>query len=219
MKEIYKFKLKNGDKVEDFSFMEISKAVAREGEMVYAKEYAECVRNKLLTNAEALKLANERGGVFTDEEKDDYVKALAAYLSKDTELTKSKDNHSSDGSAEAITEKLQTEYDELKQKILGYQSKNEEIYTFTAESKSRDTVILHYALALVYKDGKAFFDGRDYPSRLKNVEAFSDFQQEVLKRGVWYSTAAFYGVPTDSKDVVYPQDRGLVSDDATPKVS
>lgn len=214
MKTTYKFKVKNGDKIEEFDFMEVTKAVSREGEMVYAKEYAECVRNKLLTNAEALKIANDRGGVFSEDEKDGYVKALASYLNKEKLVS---DIKAEDKETEASVALVKS-FNEAKQEVLAYQSKQEEIYTFTAESKSRDAVIIHYALAMTYKDGKPYFEGRDYANRMKNMEGFSEQQHEVLKRSIWYATAFFYSIPADSKDVVFPQDRGLVVESDTPKV-
>lgn len=198
MKTLYKFSVKNGDSVTEFDFVEISKAVSREGEMIYAREYAECIRNKLLSNAEALKIVNERGGVFTDEEKDEFVKNLAIYLEKEKAL---------EMCDEDAREKLKNEFESAKQKVLFYQSKQDEIYTYTAESKSRDAVILHYALALTYTGGKLFFEGKDYNARSKVLETSDEFKQNVLKRSTWFATAAFYSIPADSKDIQFPEDR------------
>ncbi len=199
MKELFKFKVKSGDTMAEFGIVEASKAVSREGEMVYAKTYASCVRNDLLTNAEAAKLSKERGGVLTKDEEDDYAKTFMEYAVKQKDL----DSKPAGEEVGVLTDEVKA----LKDKILAYQNKNDTIFEFTAESKARDAVLLHYALALVVKsDGKPYFEGRDNAARNLSYENSKDpIKDEVLKRAVWYSTALTYGI-TDLNLALYPGD-------------
>jgi hypothetical protein len=199
MKEIYKFKVKDGDKTLEFTFMEASKALSRDGELVYAKTFAQCVREGLLTNAEALKLSNERGGVLSEVEKEDYIKNLGEFIKKEKELAELKEKGED-------VKLLEADVSLLKQVVLAYQSRNDSIFELTAETKARDAALLHYALSLVFLDGKPFFEGKDYNSRLKGMETqTSELRNEVLKRGLWYATAIFFGVK-NLEEAKYPED-------------
>jgi len=198
MKVVHTFKIKNGDKELEFSFIEASKGVIREGEMVYAKKYAECLRAGLLSNAEALKLSNQNGGVFTDEEKDDYVKSLGEFLSKDKEM---QDLKAKNEDTKLVEEQIKV----IKDKILFYQNKNDSIFEFCSESKSRDAVLLHYAFSLTMLDGKPYFPGKNHAERTKSYDENSDaIKDEILKRSIWYATALFYNI--QDIDAKYPED-------------
>lgn len=204
MKEFCKFTVLDNDKTVELTFLEANKLVSRDGEIIYARTYAQCVRSGLLTNAEASKLASERGGVFTETEKDDYVKSLTDYVTKDAQVKIDKE-------AAKDTTALEKEVEELKNKILFYQKKQDNIFEYTAESKARDAVIMHYALSLTMKDGKAFFEGKDYDTRVKNLDERTDtLKDSVFGRAIWYSTAMFYGVK-NINEAKYPEDVPAVS--------
>lgn len=199
MKELHKFKVKSGDTELEFSLVEASRSISREGEMLYAKVHADCVRMGLMTNAEALKLSNERGGVFSENEKDDYIKCLQEYVNKEKQIDELKLKN------EDVT-LLEKDIKNLKESIVAYQGKVDNIYELTAESKAKDTVLLHYALALTHKDGKQYFEGKDYDAKLKNFDAkHDDLKDAVLKRSVWYTTAIFSNIK-DLDQVKYPED-------------
>lgn len=210
MKQIHTFKVKSGDKMVEFGIVEASKAVSREGEMVYAKTYANCVREGLLTNAEASKLATERNGILTEMEKEDYLKALNEYLSKDKEATELKAKNEDASLAELACKAA-------KDRVLFYQNKNDTVFEFTAESKARDAVLLHYALALTIKDGKPYFEGKDYVARTKSYDdKVDEIKDEVMKRAIWVSTALFFGI-TDLNSVKYPGDTDTITPAPEPK--
>lgn len=202
MKELYKFKVNNGEKDFDFVFMEPSKAASREGDLVYAKVYADCVRQGLLTNAEAAKLTNERGGVFTEQEKDEYIKILGDFLNKEKSLQEEKlktDNA-------VLVGDLEKEVASLREKVLYYQGKQDAVFQLTAETKARDATLLHYAMALTFFEGKNFFEGKDYPTRFKALDERSDdFKERVLARAIWYSTALSYGIK-NLDEAKHPED-------------
>lgn len=198
MKELFAFNVKNGENDVSFSFKEPTKMISREAELLYAKTYADCVRQGLLTNAEALKINNQNGGIFTDSEKDEYIKSLTEYLSLEKDISAAKE------SGQDCSEK-ESEHKIIKDRILSYQSKYDSIFEFTAESKARDTILLFYALSLTYSGDKLFFEGKDFSTRMKNIEEKTDdFRDSVLKRAIWYATAMFYGVKS-ANDVKYPE--------------
>lgn len=213
MKELYKFKVKGMEQETEFAFMEPSKSVSREGDLVYAKTYADCVRRGLLTNAEAAKIANERGGIFTEQEKEDYIKSLQDFLIKEKVLSDAKTNN------EPWTVEQESEVAIIKDKVLYYQNKQDGIFSLTAETKSRDATLLHYALSLTFTGGKAFFEGKDFDARCKLVDdKMDDFRDAVLNRAIWYATALFYGIK-NLDEAKYPEDAPVAtstSPDNTP---
>lgn len=198
MKELFKFSVKKEDGVVEFSFIEPTKAITKEGDLVYKREYAIALRNGLLTNAEALKLSNERGGVFTEDEKTQYIDALTLYVNKEKELEDKK-------KAGEDTTLLAQEVSSIREKVLVFQSKNDAIYSNTVESMARDASILHYALALTYNNGKPHFKGNDYNARLQALDENDVFTSEILKKAVWYANALYFGIK-DLNEAKYPED-------------
>lgn len=194
MKELIKFKVKDGETEIELSFLEPSKAVLKEAEIVNAVTYAECLRSGYMTAQETAKIHTERGGIFTKDEDEDFKKVLAEYLTEDKNL---KD---SEVKEQSLIDKVAA----LKDRVLFYYNRQDSIFELTAERKAREVTLWHYALSSVYKDGKPFFDGRDFKNRQKIFdESPSTLKEEVLKRGIWYATAYVSGVKVE--DVPYPE--------------
>lgn len=199
MKELNRFAVKDSTTPEardiEFGFMEPSRQVSKDADMIYAKVYADCVRKGLLTNAEASKHANERGGVFTEEEKAEYIQTLIEFANKDKELKTLKEKAATEEIKQEHVDSVEKELDVIKDRVIYFQNRQNAVFDFTAESKARDAVLLHYVLALVYKDNKPFFEGKDFDTRLKKYEDMaSDLNDIVMKKAAWYATALFYGV-------------------------
>lgn len=195
MKDLYKFTVKDGDKEVNFTVVEPTRAVTREGDDVYARYFAKSVRSGLLTNEEAIKLSNERGGILSASEKEEYSKILAEYVDKDKLLNEKKADE--DGYSA-----LKEEVEKAKSSVLYYQNKIESIFQFTAQTKARDMLTLFYALSLTYQDGKPFFDGKDFDAKLKNYDSKNDaFFIEVARKAVWYATLLYFGLPDNGESV------------------
>jgi hypothetical protein len=195
MKELIKFKVKDGDKDVEFSFMEPNKAIFREAHDVNSIVYARCMRKGYLTAQEVAKIYTERGGVLTKEEQEDYLKCVADYkeLEKQLELPENKGN-----------ETLIVRMADAKNRFIQYYSRQEDVFVRTAERQAREETLWFYGLALVFKDGKPFFDGSDYESRQKKFdENTTPLKEEVLKRGIWYATAYVNGMKLE--DSPYPE--------------
>lgn len=198
MKELVKFKVIDGEKELEFSFMEPSKAVLKEGESVNSVTFANCIREGYLTTQEAIKIYSERGGIFTEAEEEDFKKNLTDYLAADKKYKDSVEAGTPD-------EIAKIEFESLKTKVLHYYNRQDSVFEFTAERKARDITLIHYALALTFLDGKPFFDGKDYKSRQKNFdENTTPLKEAVLRRGVWYATAWTSGVKFD--EVPFPEE-------------
>lgn len=196
MKELIKFKVMDGDVVHEFSFVEPTKGVLKEAEIVNATTYAECLRQGYMTTQEAAKIHSERGGIFTKDEEEDFKKALAEYLIEDKKVK--------DLGTDSVDQILVDKVASLKDRVLFYYNRQDSIFELTAERKAREVTLWHYALSCVYKDGKNFFDGRDFKNRQKLFdESPSTLKEDVLKRGIWYATAFVSGVKFD--DVPFPE--------------
>ncbi len=194
MNELIKFKVKDGEVEHEFSFIEPSKSVLTEAEEVNSIAFADFCRKGFLTTHEVVKLYSERGGIFTKDEEEDFKNVLAEYLNEDKKLKDAEVKE--DAQAQKVTA--------LKDRVLYYYNKQDSIFDKTAERKAREATLWHYALALVYKDGKAFFDGRDFKNRKRIFdESPSLLKEEAFKRGIWYATAYVSGVKMD--DVPYPE--------------
>ena len=208
MKPLHTFTVKNtvkdGDKetVKEISVTIVApnRAQSKESEIIYAKTYATCMRQGLMTNAEAAKINEERGGVLTDEERKDNFETLKTYLTKEREsaaLSVAKEG-------EPEEEKTKRELDlaaligplkELKAKIIAYQTKQDAIFEMTAETKAREEVIFFNTLMLVQVDGKPFFAGAKYSDKVYIFDSTEDeFVRKVYRKAVWYITALYYGV-------------------------
>lgn len=217
MKTIHSFTVKNGEKDEKFDIISPSRAVAKEAEMVYAKTYGQCVRNGLLTNAEAVKISTERGGTLTEEEKAEYAQLLNEFFSKEQAIHASKDKKedvaSTDSTVETGTEVATPEDSKkrkkrkettqeielrgLRERIIGFQARQDAVLANTAESKARDEAIFFNTLYLTYKDGKQFFEGKNFEEKTAKLDAgvqTDEFLQKVFRKSVWYQAALQFGV-------------------------
>lgn len=193
MKELIKFTVKDGETDLEFSFVEPSKAVLREGEVVNSVTLANCLRDGYMSAQEAAKIHTERGGIFTKDENEDYQKSMEEYILSEKQL---KDAEIKD---EVLVEKVSL----LKNRVLSYYNRQDNIFEHTAERKARDVTMWHYALSLVYKDGKPYFEGSNYKERQKKFDdTASEIKEEVYKRGIWYATAYISGLKLE--DTPYP---------------
>lgn len=187
MKELIKFVVKKDDADVEFSFNAPSRAALKEGELVYGRYFAECVRAKLLTNAEAILYDEQRGGIFSEQGKAETKSLQERYLAKDEELKKS-DNEETRAK---VTKELEALYNEY----LSIKNRQDAVFSSTAESKARQHLIFHYALAMTYKDNQLFFAGKDYEARMEAFESQNTpFLEAVYARAVWYAAAYVSGV-------------------------
>jgi len=201
VKELIKFHCKKSDGTSvEFLFMSPTRQVIKDGEMVFAKTYADCLRKGLLTNAEVIKQNESRGGVFTEDEQREFSAIIGEILEKEAKLALPETT-----TEEKIT--LGHDIRVLHERYRSFKSRQESLFALTAESKARDQLVYHYALALTQKDGKNFFDGANFESRMINLEKILEdsFVQAVYNRAVWYSTAYLSNVE-DLSSIPYPDD-------------
>lgn len=198
MKELIKFKVIDGEKELELSFMEPNKAVLKEGESVNSVTFANCIREGYLTTQEVIKIYAERDGIFTEAENEEFKKNLTDYLAADKKVK--------DGQlAGIVDEESVRDFEIYKARVLHYYNRQDSVFEFTAERKARDVTLVHYALALVYLGDKPYFEGKDFKTRQKNFDDnTTPIKEEVLKRGVWYATAYVSGVKFD--EVPFPED-------------
>lgn len=177
-----------------------NRSQSKEAEILYAKTYANCMRQGLMTNAEAIKINEERGGVLTEDEKRDNFETLKTYLTKEreaVELVTAKEGETVEEKAarEAKLAECSKQAQELKSKIIAYQAKQDAIFEMTAETKAREEVILFNTLMLTQSENKPFFSGARFEDKIKEFDATEDeFIRRVYRKAVWYITALYYGV-------------------------
>ncbi len=228
MKIIHSFTVAKDKQDIKFDIVAPSRSVAKESEMVYAKTYGNCIRNGLLSNAEISKISSERGGILTDQEKEEYSKLVADFFLKEQAINAKKEKNeevpvsTDEATGESIPEEIEKgkkkrkhkdtteelEVKALRERILGFQARQDAVFSQTADTKAREESIFFCTLFLTYKDGKMFFEGKNFEEKANKFDAESQsdkFLQNVFRKATWYVSAAQYGI-SDLSSFPAPED-------------
>jgi len=169
-----------------------SRRELEEAELEYSVEMSNCVKKGILTRAMLYKKYSDTGGVYTDDEAQDYGKIYKDLLTLQNEYVRM---DSVDKPTEKQKEKLEKIKDDLassKQKLVEFESNMHSLFDHTADTKAQNKLLLWYSLMLTHIQGEEdekpipYFKGETFEEKTKDFyekeDDSSEFYQEVVKK-------------------------------------
>ena len=169
-----------------------SRRELEEAELEYSVEMSNCVKKGILTRAMLYKKYSDTGGVYTDDEAQDYGKIYKDLLTLQNEYVRM---DSVDKPTEKQKEKIEKIKDDLassKKKLVEFESNMHSLFDHTADTKAQNKLLLWYSLMLTHIQGEedekpiAYFKGETFEEKTKDFydkeDDSSEFYQEVVKK-------------------------------------
>jgi len=169
-----------------------SRRELEEAELEYSVEMSNCVKKGILTRAMLYKKYSDTGGVYTDDEAQDYGKIYKDLLTLQNEYVRM---DSVDKPTEKQKEKLEKIKDDLassKKKLVEFESNMHSLFDHTADTKAQNKLLLWYSLMLTHIQGEEdekpipYFKGETFEEKTKDFydkeDDSSEFYQEVVKK-------------------------------------
>ena len=169
-----------------------SRRELEEAELEYSVEMSNCVKKGILTRAMLYKKYSDTGGVYTDDEAQDYGKIYKDLLTLQNEYVRM---DSVDKPTEKQKEKIEKIKDDLassKQKLVEFESNMHSLFDHTADTKAQNKLLLWYSLMLTHIQGEKdekpipYFEGETFEEKTKDFyekeDDSNEFYQEVVKK-------------------------------------
>lgn len=169
-----------------------SRRELEEAELEYSVEMSNCVKKGILTRAMLYKKYSDTGGVYTDDEAQDYGKIYKDLLTLQNEYVRM---DSVDEPTEKQKEKIEKIKDDLassKKKLVEFESNMHSLFDHTADTKAQNKLLLWYSLMLTHIQGEEdekpipYFKGETFEEKTKDFynkeDDSSEFYQEVVKK-------------------------------------
>jgi len=151
-----------------------SRRELEEAELEYSVEMSNCVKKGILTRAMLYKKYSDTGGVYTDDEAQDYGKIYKDLLTLQNEYVRM---DSVDKPTEKQKEKLEKIKDDLassKKKLVEFESNMHSLFDHTADTKAQNKLLLWYSLMLTHIQGEEdekpipYFKGETFEEKTKD---------------------------------------------------
>lgn len=181
-----------------------------QGELFHGVTLADGIKAGLLTQSLLAKRFANDGGVYSEDEKKEYLSARLKLSELELELqklflTKEPTEDETARRAEVIKE-IAVQQDIVQMYNFNLLS----LFNQTAETRARNKTVFWWLLHLSYKvEGDKeipFFDGETYEQKLKSYDAFEDtddkFINETINTFIFYITKWYLGIVSSPEDFV-----------------
>ena len=162
-----------------------------DGEYFYHQKYHEYVKGGILPEVLLRKLYGNEKGIFTEEEKGQYVE-LYIELGNNLSLERSIENKENVTEEDKLEmERLIVRKKEIHNQISNFENAKQSIFENSAEALARNKVIFWWLLSLLLqeKDGEFvnMFDGKDHAERAIQYDAIAEIIDDEGKDYEFYS--------------------------------
>jgi len=144
-----------------------------EAELVYSIEMSKCVKSGILTKAMLGKKYSDVGGVFSEEDSENYAKLYKEALDLQNEYTRLDTVKKRTAAQEKRFQTVTKEMAANRKNIIDFESNFQSLFDHTADVKAQNKILLWYCLNLtyVYDEGKdkfvQYFEGEDFEEKTK----------------------------------------------------
>ena len=179
-----------------------------EAELFYGVKLAEGVKAGLLNHALLAKRYNNDGGIFSEEQKEDFANSYFELLNDQTDwqqLTLKGDERSK--SEDDKLEKLERKMSLNRRKLQAYETDKSSLFDQTAETRARNKTVFWWVMNMSYTDEKdptLVFKGETHEDRLAAYDVMEDTEdthiEELIHRLVYYVSFWYAGRVTDPEE-------------------
>ena len=176
-----------------------------EAELEYSVEMSRCIKRGIFTKAMLAKKYSDTGGLFSEEDAQDYAMRYKEALDQQNEYTRLETVKKRTEKQEARFEDLKTEMALNRKNIVEFESNFQSLFDHTADVKAQNKALMWYCLNLtyVYDEGLdkfiPYFEGEEFEDKIKfyyDLEDSDDeFYLELIKKvstviAFWYFNQA-----------------------------
>jgi len=176
-----------------------------EAELEYSVEMSRCIKRGIFTKAMLAKKYSDTGGLFSEEDAQDYATRYKNALDQQNEYTRLETVKKRTEKQEARFEDLKNEMALNRKEIVEFESNFQSLFDHTADVKAQNKALMWYCLNLtyVYDEGLdkfvPYFEGEEFEDKIKfyyDLEDSDDeFYLELIKKvstviAFWYFNQA-----------------------------
>lgn len=121
-----------------------------EAELEYSVEMSNCIKKGILTKAMLGKKYSDTGGLFSEDDSNEYGDLYTQALDLQNEYLKLETVKKKTEAQKARLEKLRGEIAENRRRIVNFESNFQSLFDHTADVKAQNKVLLWYCLNLTY---------------------------------------------------------------------
>ena len=169
-----------------------SRRELEEAELEYSVEMSKCVKKGILTRAMLYKKYSDTGGVYTDDEAQDYGKIYKDLLTLQNEYVRMDSIEKPTEKQKEKIEKIKDDLASSKKKLVEFESNMHSLFDHTADTKAQNKLLLWYSVMLTNIQGEEdenpipYFKGETFEEKTKDFyekeDDSNEFYQEVVKK-------------------------------------
>lgn len=169
-----------------------SRRELEDGELEYSVEMSNCIKRGILTKAMLYKKYSDTGGVWSEEDAQDYGKLYRKIFDIQNEYARLETVDKKTEKQKEKLDKLKDELAETRRQIVDAESAMQSLFDHTADIKAQNRLLLWYTLMLTHiqreddEEPSPYFTGEGFEQRLEDYylkeDELSDFYSAAVKK-------------------------------------
>mgnify|MGYP003134376591 CR=1 FL=1 len=169
-----------------------SRRELEDGELEYSVEMSNCIKRGILTKAMLYKKYSDTGGVWSEEDAQDYGKLYRKIFDIQNEYARLETVDKKTEKQKKKLDELKDELAETRRQIVDAESAMQSLFDHTADIKAQNRLLLWYTLMLTHiqreddEEPIPYFAGEGFEQRLEDYylkeDELSDFYSAAVKK-------------------------------------
>tara|TARA_R100000734_G_C3311028_1_gene101837 strand:+ start:23 stop:778 length:756 start_codon:yes stop_codon:yes gene_type:complete len=169
-----------------------SRRELEEAELEYSVEMSRCVKRGILTKAMLYKKYSDTGGVWSEDDAEDYGKLYKKIFDIQNEYVRLESVDKKTDKQKEKLESLKEDLAKTKRKIVDAESSMQSLFDHTADTKAQNRLLLWYTIMLTHiqreddEEPVPYFKGEEFDEKMEDYyfkeDEASDFYGAVIKK-------------------------------------
>tara|TARA_Y100000592_G_scaffold26026_2_gene41155 strand:- start:2083 stop:2838 length:756 start_codon:yes stop_codon:yes gene_type:complete len=169
-----------------------SRRELEDAELEYSVELSRCVKKGILTKAMLFKKYSDTGGVWSEDDAQDYGKLYKEIFDIQNEYVRLENVEKKTEKQKEKLEKLKEDLAFTKRKIVNAESSMHSLFDHTADTKAQNRLLLWYTLMLTHiqreddEDPLPYFEGEEFEEKINDYygkeDNSSDLYEAIVKK-------------------------------------
>ena len=169
-----------------------SRRELEDAELEYSVELSKCVKKGILTKAMLFKKYSDTGGVWSEDDAQDYGKLYKEIFDIQNEYVRLENVEEKTEKQKEKLEKLKEDLAFTKRKIVNAESSMHSLFDHTADTKAQNRLLLWYTLMLTHiqreddENPLPYFEGEEFEEKINDYygkeDNSSDLYEAIVKK-------------------------------------
>ena len=169
-----------------------SRRELEDAELEYSVELSRCVKKGILTKAMLFKKYSDTGGVWSEDDAQDYGKLYKEIFDIQNEYVRLENVEEKTEKQKEKLEKLKEDLAFTKRKIVNAESSMHSLFDHTADTKAQNRLLLWYTLMLTHiqreddENPLPYFEGEEFEEKINDYygkeDNSSDLYEAIVKK-------------------------------------